>query len=106
MTLGHWLLIVIFVALCVDIGIRMVAFHRARLAAAQSLNSQKAIQQLIDNMRKRDEVINRQKFESTKEWQRTQELFDEFMRLRQNTPPPRDPSKGSIIPLGYGGKAS
>jgi hypothetical protein len=99
MTLGHWLLIVILAALCVDIGIRIVAFHRASLATAQALNSQKAIQQLIDNMRKSDEALIRQRLDSTKEWQRTQELFEEFMKRRQNTPAPRDPSKGTVIPL-------
>jgi hypothetical protein len=101
MTIGHWLLIVILAALCVDIGIRIVAFHRASLAAAQALNSQKAIQQLIDNTRKSDELLNRRTLESTKEWQRTKEMFDEYMKLRENAPVPRDPSKGSIIPLSY-----
>jgi hypothetical protein len=94
MTIGHWLLIVILAALCVDIGIRIVAFRRSSVAAAQSLASQKATQQMIDNRRKANEYELKRLRESRK-------LFQDFENRIPNTPLPRDPSKGNIIPLEY-----
>jgi hypothetical protein len=94
MTIGHWLLIVILAALCVDIGIRIVAFRRSSLAAAQSLNSKKAIQQMMDMRRKIND-------DELKRLEESQKLFQEFEKRIQNTPAPRDPSRGNIIPLIY-----
>jgi hypothetical protein len=98
MTIGHWLLIIIIAALFVDISIRIVAFRRSSLAAAQRLNSQMAIQKAFDNLRKAQDSLK-----NVEEWNRqadkSQELIEEYVKRRERMPLPRDPSKGNIIPL-------
>ena len=96
LTIGHWLLIVIFTAVCFDIGIRIVSLRRASVAAAQSQASQRAIQQLLDDMRKSSEDSEKVLNDSRTT---TRDLLEGLDRLRQNAPAPRDPSKGNIIPL-------
>jgi hypothetical protein len=95
LTIGHWLLIVIFVAVCVDIGIRILAYRKLQASVALRAAENRTTQQLLDSMRKNFERIDVLRSQSKK----SIEDFERLQKQWKATPEPQDSSKGNIIPL-------
>jgi cell division protein FtsB len=95
LTIGHWLLIVIFVAVCVDIGIRILAYRKLQASVALRAAENRTTQQLLDTMRKNYERIDVLRSQSKKSMEDLERRRQQLERL----PDRQDSSKGNIIPL-------
>jgi biopolymer transport protein ExbB/TolQ len=95
LTIGHWLLIVIFVALCVDISIRIRAWRKSQESAANTAALRRIIQNADDAFRKAsaelDRVRSAQKSHPSDSFERMTELLENLKELQ------RDPYERNII---------
>jgi hypothetical protein len=95
LTIGHWLLIVIFVAVCVDIGIRILAYRKLQQSVALRATENKTTQQFLDKLRQNQERLDVLRAQSKK----SLEDFDRRWKQLDVPRQPQDSSKGNIIPL-------
>ncbi len=83
LTIGHWLMIIIFVALCADIGIRILAFRQAQQQLAQNAASERTFQQVLQTMRRRDEAMDTASAKSKKSMETIERLMKQMEEIRE-----------------------